>query len=491
MCVNPVTLDLNDAHFLCSMKLLRMRNLLILIFAFAPYTIFAQYCESDIEPERREVDTTVNSITDYFLHGHINGHIRNYFMTTTNNGYLDDHYANATGGSIAYSTASWKGIHFGVKGIFTYNLFSSDLAGEDSTIRAAKWEQELFDVIHPEKTDDLDRLEELYIAYDHKKIHAKIGKIDIDEGPLLRRRDGRMKPFVYKGLWTNYKPKHGINIYNGFITAVSPRGMTEWYNLDEAIGILNNGHLNDTTELEYHEKAHTKGMLINGLKGHAFKERLTYQAWNHYLHHMYNTTWLQTDLRLNKMAFGLQYVAQFADAYQSQLDETERYFETNTISNTFSGQVAFRANEHIQMRVAYTKQIGEGRFVYPKELSRESFYTSIQRSWLDGMGQSNIYVYGIRYTPSKKKKNDFLFDLTIQHVDGPGCLAYDLNKYSTPDYSQLNFFARYYFRGTLEGLHLSLLYVTRYSKLPDDMTFEQQYYKTNLSHFNLVIDVVF
>ena len=114
-----------------------MRNIYLLIIALVPYTIFGQYCESDTEPERREVDTTVNSITDYFLHGHINGHIRNYFMTTINNGYLSDHYANATGGSIAYSTASWKGIHFGVKGIFTYNLLSSDLAGEETTFRAA------------------------------------------------------------------------------------------------------------------------------------------------------------------------------------------------------------------------------------------------------------------------------------------------------------------------------------------------------------------
>ena len=81
-----------------------------------------------------------------------------------------------------------------------------------------------------------------------------------------------------------------MNIYTGFITAVSPRGITEWYKLDEAIGILNNGHLNDTTEIEYHEKAHTKGIFINGLKGHAFKERLTCQVWNQYLHHIYNTS---------------------------------------------------------------------------------------------------------------------------------------------------------------------------------------------------------
>ena len=65
------------------------------------------------------------------------------------------------------------------------------------------------------------------------------------------------------------------------------------------------------------------------------------------------------------MAFGLQYAIQFADPYQSHLEEIERYFETNTISNTLSGQVAFRANQHIQMRVAYTEQIGEGRLIKP------------------------------------------------------------------------------------------------------------------------------
>lgn len=467
------------------MKLLR-----IIILLTIPLVSNAQYCDPDTDPDRREVDTTVNSITDYFLHGHINGHIRNYFMTTINNGYLDDHYANATGGSIAYSTASWKGIHFGVKGIFTYNLFSSDIAGVDSLTRPAKWEQELFDVLHPEKTDDLDRLEELYIAYEHEKIDARIGKIDIDKGPLLRRRDGRMKPFVYKGLWSDYKPAKDLHLYNGYITGVSPRGMTEWFDLNEAIGILNNGYLNDSTAYEYHEKSESGGLLVNGITSKLGKN-LKIEAWNYYLHHIYNTSWFQTDFRFKKFEFGLQYVLQVPDPHQKHLLEHERYFDPSHLSNTVSGQIKYIPNEHFQIRTAYLSFIGDGRFVFPKEISRESFYTSIQRSWLDGLGKSNVYLFNINYRPVKKMKEDFQIDLIVQHVDNPGHSFYDHNKYGNPDYTQLNVAARYYFHGKLEGLHLNFLYVSRHTVLPDEMTFEQQYYKTNLGHFNLVIDVVF
>ena len=411
-------------------------------------------------------------------------------MATVNNGHLTDHFANGTGGSIAYSTASWKGIHFGVKGIFTYNTFSSQLAGNDSiNILPAKWEQELFDITSPTKTNDLDRLEELYAAYDHKYFHAKMGKIDIDEGPLLKRRDGRMKPFVYKGLWTNWKPNKKIHVSNGFIWGVSPRGMTEWYDLNEAIGILNNGKVDDSTSVHYHEKTESKGMLVNGVQTQ-IGQNIYLQFWNYYLHHVQNTSWLQTEWKKDKFGFGAQYVLQLPDNYQKMLDINQRYMDKT--SHTISGMAYFKMNEHLLIKGAQLFALGEGRFVFPKEINRDNFYTSQQRSWMDGLGQSSVSLLTLSYVPSLKMKDEFQLDLGVQHVNTCEISDFYHNKYTTPDYTQVNFSAKYYFKNALEGLHLNLLYVCRLTpELPNEMSFDQQYYKTNLHHFNLIIDVVF
>ena len=453
-------------------------------------TGYGQYCESDTEPDRREVDTSVNCVKDYFLHGHVSGHMRNYFMATINTGDLNDHYANATGGSVAYSTASWRGIHFGVKGIFTYNLFSSELAGNDSSgIRPAKWEQELFDLTHPTKRKDLDRLEELYIAYDQNGKLAKFGKIDIDRGPLLRRRDGRMKPFAYKGFWSNWKTKRRLHIYSGLLWGVSPRGMTEWYTFNEVIGILNNGQLNDSTGLNYHGQMGSKGLLINGVESKLGKH-INIQFWNYYLHHVHNTSWLQTEYHATDFLFGMQYVFQFADRKQYLIAPQNRYIHES--SHTLSGIIKVRLNDHFRWRIAQLFSIGDGTFLFPKEINRDSFYTSIRRSRMDGMGNSSVSLTGVSFLPMPEKNESFLFKLDLQYRNASGFLDHLHNKYQSPDYAQLNLSAKYDFKNELEGLHLNLLYTARIStSLPEEMTFDQQYYKTSLHHLNFVVDIVF
>ena len=40
---------------------------------------------------------TVKSVKQFFLEGKIGGHMRNFFMSTTNNKVLKDHFANAMG----------------------------------------------------------------------------------------------------------------------------------------------------------------------------------------------------------------------------------------------------------------------------------------------------------------------------------------------------------------------------------------------------------
>ncbi|UKN03206.1 hypothetical protein K6119_06720 [Paracrocinitomix mangrovi] len=481
-----------------------MNKVLITLIFVLPFGVLGQECKAEHDPERKVVDTTVTNVKEYFLHGHVNGHIRNYFMSTINKGSLSDHYANAIGGSIGYSTASWKGIHFGVKGIFTYNLFSSVLDGSDSTIQVAGWEQELFDVTRPSKKNDLDRLEELYIAYDNKHLGLKLGKIDIDQGPLLKRRDTRMKPYVYKGFWSaihlnkrnknvhdaHFEPKKTFHLYNGFITGVSPRGMTEWYSLNEAIGLSYNGQLNDTVHYEYHEKSGTKGLLVNGFCT-TIHEKLKLQAWNYYLHKVYNTTWLQADVRFKKFGAGLQYVFQVSDPHQNTLADFERYFDPEHKSNTLAAQIYYNINDRFRIKLAHLTSLGSGRFSYPRELSRDDFYTSISRSRFDGHGEANVSLLEVTYQPIKKHPKSLTLVGQVQIANNAHHEDYHVNKYEMPDFAQFNLMAKYNFTGKFKGVHLNFLYVNRYSDLPLSMGYDHQYYRTNLHHFNLVLDVEF
>lgn len=469
---------------------IKLFAILTLLLFYPLSSVYSQYCEDDKEHNRKEVDTNVRSVKDYFLHGSFGGHLRNLLMFTVNSGYGDNHYANALGGSLAYSTATWNGIHFGVKGIFTYNLFSSQLAGNDSTVHAAKWEQELFDVTHPSKVDDLDRLEELYIAYDSKRIHAKIGKIDINDGPLLKRWDGRMKPFVYKGIWTKWNPKGNLHFYNGFVNGVSPRGMTEWYSINEAVGILTRGHLNDSTEMDYHEHSESAGISINALEFQS-KKKVNLQFWNYYIHHIYNTSWLQLKVPIRKWTIGGQYVLQVAEGYQDHLEDYKQYFHPGTASHTVSLELGYKVSSSLTFRAAHTQVFGDAPFLFPKELGRDQLFTSVSRSRMDGLGKTGVSLLEVHLSLKEKVKKDFSLISSIQYMNTPMCDDHLLNKYHTPDYTQLNMRLRHNFHGAWEGLHLNLLYIYRYSHNQQMELIADEYYKTNLHHFSLVFDVVF
>lgn len=90
-------------------------------------------------------------LRDMFDNAAFHGHIRNFYMNTINRGDLKDYYTNATGGALGFTTGNFKGFEIGVKGIFTYKTFGSDLGVEDAvTGKNAKWEYELYDVLNKE-----------------------------------------------------------------------------------------------------------------------------------------------------------------------------------------------------------------------------------------------------------------------------------------------------------------------------------------------------
>lgn len=434
----------------------------------------------------------VTTLKGFFTKGKVSGHIRNHFMFTANEGVLKDYYANATGGSIGYHTAEWKGFQLGVKGIFTYNTFSSDLNEVDNLVnKSAKWEKELYDITRPEEKYDLDRLEELYIRYHFHSSWISYGKIDLNQGPLLLKRDGRMKPFVYKGLWAEIKDIKNTELYGGWIHGVSPRAMTEWYSINNAIGINNNGFQPNGVVADYNGYAKSAGLAVLGGK-YDFQNKWKIQAWNYYLHHLYNTNWFQIDYNDSTWRAGVQYVFQFADPYQQNLAYENRVFQPNDRTNVLSAKVGYTfPKRNFSFALAYLHSFSGGKFIFPRELTRENFYVSQPRSWIDGFGNTDAYLLSLKLTPQKKEWTGLSVQLSGQYIHAPFVDDYRHNKYGYASSMQGTLSAQYAFNNKLEGLNINLLYIARYSPDHFNLSANDRFYHTNLHHLNLILNFNF
>ncbi|GJM32697.1 MAG: hypothetical protein DHS20C18_16980 [Saprospiraceae bacterium] len=465
----------------------RIRYFTFLILLLGSFSLCGQAELGDIAPDEKRI----KSVKDFFVKGQLHGHVRNYFMATINEKELKDYWTNATGGAFKYETANWKGVQFGIKGVVIYQTVSSDLSMPDLLVqKSAGWEKELYDIALPPGQKVLTGLDELYIQYSRQNSIIRLGKIDLNQGPLLLNRDGRMKPFVYQGIWVeiNELKNHQFNL--GWINGVSPRGMTQWYSLNEAIGLLNNGFQQDGTKAEYHQYANTAGMGILGYKV-TLSEKLKVQLWDYFLHNIDNTLWVQADLEENHLFGGMQYVLQTASQQQQTLRPENQYFQPQQSSNTVSVQVGYQSlSNDLKLSASYLHGFGPGRFLFPKELGRENFYVSQARSWVDGFGRVNIYMIRGQFQPNHEKWDNWSFDFRFSFIEAPVPQDFAQNKYARSDYGQATLLVDYEFEKQLEGLHLSLLYVLKDSGsqnlLPSEI-----FYKTNLHHFNLIANIIF
>lgn len=442
------------------------------------------------EHEHEAQNNEVESLKDFFTRGHLHGHIRNHFMATINEGDLMDYWSNATGGAIKYETCNWKGLQFGVKGIFTYQTFSADLNEQDEQVlKGAKWEKELYDVNRPFEKRDLDRLEELYLKYNYKESFLQFGKVDINTSPLLLSRDGRMKPFVYKGLWGELHELDNQTIYTGWINGVSPRGMTEWFSINEAIGKLNNGFQYDGSKAEYHEFADTRGI---GVLGYKLKMKdISLQAWDYYFDRMYNTLWFQADYDKKNIFGGIQYVIQNACNHQSDLDFEHRYFQPDEMANVFSAKIGYQSTDKsLKLSSSFLHGFGTGRFLFPKELGRENFYVSQPRSWIDGFGLVNVYMVRGQFKPNSEQWKGLSLDLRLSYTDAPDQNDFANNKYGKTGFAQTTLLTKYAFQNKLKGLEMTLLYIQKYSP-NQELTASETFYNTNLHHFSLITNINF
>jgi len=447
------------------------------IFLMLGISVFSQ------QHHEKEDTTKIKKLKDVFTHAEIEGHIRNYFMSTINEGDLKDYYTNATGGAIGFKTLPFKGFSLGVKGIFTYQTFSSDLNEMDvQSQRVSKWEHELYDINDLENYNDLDRLEELYISYQFKKGVVTAGKMPIIKTPLVNKSDGRMKPFAFSGLQLQLNLDSNTHLYAAAIGRVSPRSTVEWYNFNEAIGIVTNGSQTNGLAADYEGNTESEGMSILGFYKKFGNSSIS--LYNYHLHRIVNTSMLEWKLPISKFDFNFQYAFQFADDFQKTLDYKNRYIQPNENGQIASVKSTYNM-KHGSFSLSYTHLFATGRFLFPKELGRDQINTSISRSRAEGLGNTNVLTIDYQYHLNKQTTIELEGTTVLQNNPNSA----EFNKYNVDNYYQLNTRLKHKMKDFFEGLEFSALYV--YKENYEQNQAELIFNRSNFHQINLIANYNF
>ena len=419
------------------------------------------------------------NIVHYFSQGHLTGQIRDFSMSTINKGSLQNYYANAIGASIHYETLPFKGFTVALNGIFVYRGFSNDLLAIDSLAQShSQYELQLFDVEYRGNFNDLDRLEELYVKYERKKLTLTYGKMEI-ESPLVRLHDGRMKPKVFSGFKTDVRMKSNT-LTGAWFNKASPRSTTHWYAIEDAIGIYDNGYTTQGEEAAYHKKITSAGL---GIVGYTTKPTNTIQlnAWDYYLDNVSNSTLLQLDVEKDTGLYGgCMYVYQRPLSIQDHTNFT--FHEKTERTHLISGRLGYHFR-FCDARLNATHVLSSGRFVFPREFGVDPSYTYIPRSQIEGQGNAtSIGVGAIRNV----KKVDVQVDWNRMMTNSNA----EYNRYLLPSYDQFNLDCSYAFKRKFEGLELRFLYIYRRA-INATIPLAKQHNTVNFNQINLVANFNF
>lgn len=422
-----------------------------------------------------------NKFVEYFKKGHLSGQIRNFTMATINQGVLSNYHASAIGASIHFETAPIKGFSAGLNGIFVYRLFSNDLLELDAQSGSmSKYELQLFDVEHKGNFNDLDRLEELYLKYQHKGLQFVLGKMEI-ETPLVNMHDGRMKPKVFSGIKGNYK-WNNTAFTAAWLNKASPRSTTHWYTIGEAIGLYSNGCSPEGTIADYHENISSKGLGIVGIES-SRGENSTFSFWNYYLDNISTTSLAKIQIDVDSSFYGgAMYLNQIPMGNGGAENHEETYRFTNKYTHSFSARIGYHFRL-FDLQMSATHILDEGMFLFPREFGVDPFYTFISRSQIEGTSDATSMLLSI----IKEFKN------TSVHLHWNRMLTqsdFGQNKYQLASYDQFNLDYRYQCKGKLDGLDLRLLFVYRRA-LAKNIEPSREHNQVNFNQFNLVANFNF
>jgi hypothetical protein len=466
---------------------------LIFFIVFSAGTAFSQHQDVLEKPgiwrgkQKQSDDTT--SLLGAFKGGTVHGHFRYMFMSTHNQGDLQDFWANAAGGGIRFHTARFRGFSFGVSGFYIFNIGSHNLQNPDPvTGQLSRYEVALFDITNPHNTEDMDRLEELLINYKFSNTEITFGK-QLLNTPFINLQDGRMRPTGVEGIYFDSREWKNTHIEGGFIYAFSPRSTIRWYNTGESIGAHPMGFAPDGQAQQYRDNVTSSGVGILGIH-HKPTSWLHFHIWDFYIDNVMNTAMLQADINSgNQVGFigGAQLVAQHAVNDGGNKNQALSYVQSDHQSYVYGFRTGYRSNQW-ESTLNYNRITSHGRYQFPREWGREPFFAFIPRERMEGMGDVHALSTRIMY---KLPERLIWSSFSLGYVNQPSPFEHRLNKYGIPSYVHANLDLHIDHRGWAEGLETYILLMTKIKATSEDVPDHFIMNRVNLFHTSLVLNYHF
>jgi len=435
------------------------------------------------------IDTKGN-LAEQIKAGKVDFHLRSFFMGTQNKAVLTDYHTQAIGAGIGYYSPSFKGFQFGFSGFFVFQLYAHNLNKADpSTGNVNRYEVLLYDMNDVENTKDLDRLEDLYLSYQLNRFKAVYGRQKVNT-PLLNEQDNRMRPNIFNGLTLHYE-SDSWKWMAAWYNQVTMRGTVNWYSVENSFGVYPFGRNVFGTNSSYKGNVTSKGI---GVLGATFQKEKSpkIQVWNYLAENVFLINFVQADYQLDmggvNLLLGAQGFYQTAINYGGNSDPELTYMLPGERSAGFGAKVGLTHRENT-FTLNYLGIADKGRFLFPREWGRETFFASLARERFEGNGGSTALTAKYEFTLANHPNVSGL--LGVSMVDNPDIALFSLNKYGVPSYYHFAGAFDYGFEGYLEGMNLKFLLVNKTGKNTEEVPDKYRINRVDLWNLNLIVDYKF
>lgn len=413
---------------------------------------------------------------------------RNQFMATINNGALKDDYALGTSIAAGFTTKPLFGFQFGMCGSFIFNVVSSAIDEPDPlALNPNRYELGMFDLDHPSRKSDLNKLEKAFIKYNFSKTSAvSFGRIGLST-PFINPQDGRLRPTAQQGIWAEVNELKKFSFSGGWLSAMSPRSITGWYTVAESFGLYPMGLNVDGKRSDYKNNITSEGIgLLNVVYRYDPQFRISF--WNTMIENVLNTAMLectgQKAIRSYNFYGGLMLIRQDAINNGGNADPAKTYVSKGAHANIFSAQLGCK-RKRLSTCINYTRITKDGRFLMPREWGRDPLYTFMPRERNEGFGNVHAMMAKCSYNNHSGR---FTSSLSYGYYDLPDPKEFRLNKYAQPSYHQVNAETGYALKGFFKGVHLRTLFAWKINAGNLHDTPRYEYNKVNILNCNVVLE---
>lgn len=423
--------------------------------------------------------------------GSVSGNLRYLAMATVQQQQQMNAHAQAVSVALQYRTPEFYGFHAGIGGAWIQSLLTSDLGFRDPLTGARnRYEIGLFDQEHYIYKSRIFRPEHLYLSYTNRLFTATAGRFGVNL-PFINEQDGRMRPTMVQGLFSQWKIHSKWNAEMGWIQSILPRGGIRWLETPASVGVYAAGKSANGQAAEYTGNLHSNGIVYVQTTWRPqpdWQIKILSQTFTGVMHHAsFHGQYGNVQSDSGRFQFSMRLIRQDAIHQGQASDAVSAFIERGQKALMGTGNIAGRWKRHILM-LNYTRITGHGKFLMPRAWGREPFYTFIPRERLEGAG--DVHALGLGYENSPKSDRWFV-SIAVSGVRMPSVYNTRLNTYALSNYMHIKWEGGFYPRKQEHNPELRFLLIHKRPIGSQILHSQHIINKVNLWHFTLTLNYFF